>query len=96
MDSWVTLPENIFSLKFMVFRSGLACQAVMTGVEGIRVRGPGALASVVLLFLNVRPVVSTSLRGVPPVGERKSKTTPAEAIWSPETNKYQNNSTFLG
>ena len=41
MDSWVTLPENIFSLKFMVFRSGLACQAVMTGVEGIRVRGRG-------------------------------------------------------
>ena len=46
----------------MVFRSGLACQAVMTGVEGIRVRGTiGALASVVLLFLNVRPVVSDEL-----------------------------------
>ena len=40
MDSWVTLPENLFSLKFMVFRSGLACQAVMTGVEDVRVRGP--------------------------------------------------------
>ena len=62
MDNWVTLSENLFSLKFMVFRSGLACQAVMTGVEGIRVRGTiGALASVVLLFLNVRPVVSDEL-----------------------------------
>ena len=62
MDNWVTLSKNLFSLKFMVFRSGLACQAVMTGVEGIRVRGTiGALASVVLLFLNVRPVVSDEL-----------------------------------
>ena len=30
MDNWVTLPENLFSLKFMVFRSGLACQVVIT------------------------------------------------------------------
>ena len=30
MDSWVTLPENLFSLKFLVFRSVLACQLVIT------------------------------------------------------------------
>jgi len=40
MDNWVTLSENLFSLKFMVFRSGLACHAVITSVGGVRVRGP--------------------------------------------------------
>jgi len=50
MDSWVTLPENLFSLKFMVFRSGLACQAVITGVEDVRVRGPLELRRVSSCF----------------------------------------------
>jgi len=50
MDSWVTLPENLFSLKFMVFRSGLACQVVTTGVEGVRVRGPLELRRVSSCF----------------------------------------------
>ena len=39
MDNWVTLSENLFSLKFMVFRSGLACHAVITSVGGVRVLG---------------------------------------------------------
>ena len=30
MDNWVILSENLFLLKFMVFRFGLACQAVIT------------------------------------------------------------------
>ena len=38
------------SLKFMVFRSGLACQVVTTGVEGVRVRGPLELRRVSSCF----------------------------------------------
>ncbi|WP_206419491.1 hypothetical protein, partial [Odoribacter splanchnicus] len=50
MDNWVTLPENLFSLKFMVFRFGLACQAVITSVGGVRVRGPLELRRVSSCF----------------------------------------------
>jgi len=84
MDSWVTLPENIFSLKFMVFRSGLACQAVMTGVEGIRVRGRGRFCRSSGFFFHWPTELLASSSDTTGRTFRKSKTTLDRAPMVPE------------
>ena len=59
MDSWVTLSENLFFVEIYGFQVRFSLPGSDNGSRRCSCSGTiGALASVVLLFLNVRPVVS--------------------------------------